>query len=102
MLSEPFQGILCHLLDRSRFFEQMCRTRNDHQLLWAAKKPVGLLIHFNHGVIFATDKQQGWCGHVRQMAFGEVRTPAARDDGTSKEVCAAAWSAEAAPVLAPK
>ena len=47
MLSEPFQGILCHLLKRSRFFKQMRRTWNNHQLLWAAEKPVGMLIHFD-------------------------------------------------------
>ena len=55
MLSEPFQGILCHLLKRSRFFKQMRRTWNNHQLLWAAEKPVGMLIHFDHGAIFAAD-----------------------------------------------
>ena len=103
MLSEPFQGILCHLLKRSRFFKQMRRTWNNHQLLWAAEKPVGMLIHFDHGVIFAADQQKGWCGHLRQVAFGEVRTPTARHDGTDAErsLCSRLESG-CRPVLAPK
>src|SRR6478672_2536813 len=103
MLAEPFQGLLGHLLERSRFFKQMRRTRNDHQLLWAAEKPVGMLIHLDHGVIFAAYQEQGRRDHLRQETFGEVRTPP-RDTmaPTSKEACAAAWSAAAAPVLAPK
>src|SRR6476659_259786 len=82
MLTEPFQGLLGHLLERPWFFKQMRRTRNDHQLLWASEKRIGMLIQLDHGVIFAADQEQGWGDHLRQETFGEVRPPSARHNGS--------------------
>ena len=57
MLLKPYQGVLRHLFRRSRFFEQMGRTRDDRQLLRTAEEPVGVLIHLDDGVVFAPDEE---------------------------------------------
>ena len=74
---KPLPGLLRHFFQCSRFFEQMCRTRDNRQSLRTAEELVGLLIHFDDGVVFAADQEQSRCGHLRQIAFCKVRTSAA-------------------------
>lgn len=70
MASKPLEGLLGHLLKRSRFFEQMCGARDDHELLGTLEKPVRILIHLDDRVIFTADEEEGGRSDLRQIAFG--------------------------------
>lgn len=77
VLLKPVGGLLRHLFECSRFFKQMRRPGNDGQLLGTAEKPIGMLIHLNDRIILASNQEQGRCGNLRQVGFGEVRPSAA-------------------------
>ena len=85
MLLEPSQGLLGHLFKRARLFKEVGGTGNDGELLRTAEQPVGSLIHLDDGLVVAANKEQGWCGHLWQIGFCEVRPPATGDDGTDRE-----------------
>ena len=86
MSSKPLQGLLGHLFECSRFFEQMCGPSDDRELLGTAEKAVRLLIHLDDGLILAADQEQCRRAHLSQVPFGKVRASAARDDGTDRKV----------------
>jgi len=74
---EPVSSRFSRGLQRSGLFEQMRRSRNDHQLVLAMHRIAGGLVQLDHHVVKAADQQQGWRGDLRQGGgAGEVGPPA--------------------------
>ena len=57
MLLKPSQGLLCHLLKRTRLFKEVCGTGNDGELLRTAEQPVSSVIHLDDRFIVAANKE---------------------------------------------
>jgi hypothetical protein len=79
MALEPVACQPRHFVQRSWFFEQMRRTRPDHQLLFAAHLRERMPVKFNDLAIFFADYQQGWSPNAHQRHIvSKVGTPDAR------------------------
>ena len=101
MALEPIARQPRHLVQRSRFFEQVRCSGHDQKPLFAAKLRERFPVQLNDLVVVFSDNQQRGSLNARQGRTGEVGATASRDDRTSVRKADAA-SAAAAPVLAPK
>jgi hypothetical protein len=103
MLLESPGGQPRDLFQGARPFEQVGGAGHDHQLFLAPQLRVGFLVHLDHRVILPADNQQRRRLDARQGFPGQIRPPPARHDRADLGPrSAAATSAVAAPVLAPK
>ena len=101
--NEPIGGEPSSRVERAGLLEQMRRTGHDGELLDAAQLAQRALVEFEHVAILGADDQKRRCHDARERTAREVGTPAARSHGRyAGRRRAAATSAAAAPVLAPK
>lgn len=66
--------MVCNLLKRARFFEEMCGARDDSQFLRTTEQPERSLIHLNHGFVVPANEQQSGSCDIREVSFCEVRS----------------------------
>ena len=99
---EPIAGQDRGLGQGSGLFEQMRGTLDDRQLARAAQLRQGAAVQFEYRPVGTADDQQRGGPHVGKPLPGQVRTATARHDRRDLAPAAAAHSAAAAPVLAPK
>src|SRR5438034_2815766 len=82
MALEPPPSQLCCARERSRFFEQVCRTGDKLKLLFAAKLLIRGSVQIDDAMIFSADDQQGWGTHALQCSeSGQIRASSARYNG---------------------
>ena len=100
---EPLARQPRHLIQRAGLFEEVRGAGDDHELLFAAELRERRPVQLDDLKVVPPDDEQRGRPDARQGRPSQIRTPAPRDDrahhlGRS----AAATSAAAAPVLAPK
>src|SRR2546423_3885121 len=91
-----------YFLQSARLFEQMSGAGDDLQPRFCSHACLRLFVHADDYIIVATNDKKSWCRHQRQRVTREIGAPTARDNGGNIELPAAAISAAAAPVDAPK
>ena len=69
-----------HLVKGTRLFEEMCRSRDDHELLFAAELRERYLVQFNYLDIVAADDKQRRRTYAGQCRSRQIGPPAARYD----------------------
>jgi len=92
-----------NLLERAVFREEVGSARYDDQFLGPAELSICLFVEFDNAMIFAADNEKRRRPHRQQDAIGKIRPAPPRE--TTAPISsrrAAATSAAAAPVLAPK
>src|SRR3984893_9804471 len=101
MTVEPLACQPRHFVQRPGFFEQVCCSRHDHQLLFAAQPRERRPVELNDLCVVSSDNKQRGRPNACQGGTGG-RPPRETTAFTTSGRAAAATSAAAAPVLAPK
>jgi hypothetical protein len=102
MESEPIARSIDDLIEGPRLLEQVSRLRDDVQALDAVQPRKRVLIELQHTGIGAAHYQQSRRANQRESIASEVRTTPACTTAAISGFAAAATSAAAEPVLAPK
>src|SRR5207248_3491372 len=74
---EPLTSKPSYLVKRSRFFEQVGRTFNNLQLVFASELIHSVTIEIQNRVVFTAHNKQSGCAHTAKRRSGQIRTPAA-------------------------
>ena len=93
----------CYLIQGSRLLEQVCRSRNDYEPLFASERRERCPVQLNHLDIVSADDEQSRRLNKRQDRSCQIGPPTTRHNCPHpSERSVAATKAAAAPVLAPK
>jgi CHAD domain len=80
VMLEPLACQPRHLIERSRLFEEVCRSGNDHQPLLGAELRERRLVQLDNCVVISADDEQRGCSNSRQGWPSQIRAPAPRND----------------------
>ncbi len=81
MLEKPISGQLRNFFQSTFFLKQMCRARNDDQLLTAAHLTHGLLVQINHDLIISANNQKRRRLDEGKKMSRKIDPPSASNDG---------------------
>lgn len=88
MTSEPCARELDDPFEGSGLLEQMRRARHDFEPLLAPQVRQGRPIHLDDRQVQVADDEQGRRSDFVQRSDGQIRSPAAGDDGTDLDLAA--------------